>query len=264
MKIKSDLHVHTFLSPCAVRTAFPQDYITYAKEKGLRTIGFADHFWDNAIEGASGFYANQSYETLSKIKEHIPKDTNGVNVLFGCEVEYVKGKIAITPEVAKKFDFVHVTASHFHMKNFVIPASVTEAKDFADYLIRYFLGAVSSGLCNGIVHPFMPHGHLAVADSILQNITNQDYYECFTLAKNNNVSIELHSSIVSDLLEKNKDGISIAYARMVEAASACGCKFHFGLDFHNPEEMRKSNWYSKLESFVNILGLTDDMFLYNE
>ena len=57
MKFSSrDLHIHTSLSSCAARTADASGYIAAAARGGLELIGFANHYWDEAVPGASGWY----------------------------------------------------------------------------------------------------------------------------------------------------------------------------------------------------------------
>ena len=49
MKITSDIHTHTFLSACAARDSYPQDFMRKRKPFGLKTVGIWDHLWDNAV-----------------------------------------------------------------------------------------------------------------------------------------------------------------------------------------------------------------------
>ena len=47
MKIEHDLHVHTHLSSCSSDPkATVENYLRLAKDRGLKLIGFANHFWD--------------------------------------------------------------------------------------------------------------------------------------------------------------------------------------------------------------------------
>ena len=59
---KHDMHVHTNLSLCASATADPFEYIKTAATEGLETIGFSNHYWDEDVPGASGWYAQQNTE----------------------------------------------------------------------------------------------------------------------------------------------------------------------------------------------------------
>src|SRR5699024_7720060 len=138
--LKHDIHIHTKLSSCSSDSeATPENYIKIAKELGLEVIGFSDHFWDSNVEGASDWYSTQDFDHIMKIKDMMPEDTEGIEVLIGCETEYCgNGNIGISPAIAEKLDFVLVPISHVHMKGFVLPFWIHEAKDVAETMVQYF------------------------------------------------------------------------------------------------------------------------------
>ena len=127
MKIEHDFHVHTHLSSCSSDPkATVENYLRLAKDRGLKLIGFANHFWDSNVPGASEWYKPQDFDHIMKIKDEIPQDTLGVKILIGCETEYCgDGKVGITKEVAKQLDFVLIPISHLHMEGFVRDKSIT-------------------------------------------------------------------------------------------------------------------------------------------
>ena len=69
MKITSDIHTHTFLSACAARDSYPQDFMRICKSFGIKTLGFSDHLWDKAVPGSSKWYAPQDVEHVLQLKE---------------------------------------------------------------------------------------------------------------------------------------------------------------------------------------------------
>ena len=120
MKIEHDFHVHTHLSSCSSDPkATVENYLRLAKDRGLKLIGFANHFWDSNVPGASEWYKPQDFDHIMKIKDEIPQDTLGVKILIGCETEYCGyGKVGITKR-SLQLDFVLIPISHLHMEGFV-------------------------------------------------------------------------------------------------------------------------------------------------
>ena len=72
MKITHDFHIHTALSVCAKDSATVEHYRDVAREQGLNSLGFADHFWDEKCgEPWNNFYARQGLEHVLELKKEI-------------------------------------------------------------------------------------------------------------------------------------------------------------------------------------------------
>ena len=57
-----DFHIHSKLSSCSRDAGQSNERILqYAKQNHLKTICLTDHFWDDAVEGASSWYKKQNY-----------------------------------------------------------------------------------------------------------------------------------------------------------------------------------------------------------
>lgn len=251
-----DIHVHTFLSGCGKADAIPEDYIKKAKEQGIKVLGFSDHLWDKDVEGASPWYRPQDMEHLLKIKELIPKEHDGVKILIGCETEYCgNGKVGITKEHADQLDYVLVPVTHFHMKDFVRPAHIIESKDMAKLMTDRFHEAVQLGIATGIAHPFVPGGFTDRIDEILSYVSNDDFEECFGLAAEHKVSIEIQTQMHTR--DDTKEYMDI-YCRMFEIAVKAGCKIHFGSDSHSITKFGVSD---NLRRFVSDCQFTRDDIL---
>lgn len=194
--LSHDIHVHTFLSKCGKPDAIPEDYIKKARQQGIKVLGFSDHLWDRDIEGASPWHYPQDIEHLLKIKELIPKKHDGVKILIGCETEYCgNGKVGISKEHAKQFDYVLVPVTHFHWKDFVRPAHIVKSKDLAKLMIDRFREAVQLDIATGIAHPFVPGGFTDRIDEILSFISNDEFVDCFSIAAEHKVSIEVQTQM---------------------------------------------------------------------
>ena len=60
--VDNDLHIHSRLSLCSGdENQTPQAILDYAEKNGLKTICITDHFWDEAIDGATVWYGKQNY-----------------------------------------------------------------------------------------------------------------------------------------------------------------------------------------------------------
>ena len=87
--IDNDLHIHSKISSCSNDPDQTKERILrYAEENGLRTICLTDHFWDEAVDGASDWYQPQNYKHIST-SIPLPQVEN-VRFLFGCETELNK------------------------------------------------------------------------------------------------------------------------------------------------------------------------------
>lgn len=73
MRIEHDFHLHTNQSMCAKREATAADYVASARRLGLKKLGFSDHFWDAAVDGANAFYQPQHYEHICLLKPELEK-----------------------------------------------------------------------------------------------------------------------------------------------------------------------------------------------
>lgn len=124
MKAFADVHVHNFLSNCGKdNTSTAANYVKRYAELGIKTLGFANHVWDDRVPGASKWYSKQTLDFSMQIKPMIPRDTMGVRVLVGAETEYcgMSDTLGMSPEGAKELDFLLIPHTHVHMRDFVMP-----------------------------------------------------------------------------------------------------------------------------------------------
>jgi len=124
MRIKHDIHTHTFFSSCSNQdpNASVIEYIKKAAELGHTVLGLSNHMWDEKVAGAAIWYKGQNVDYVLEERWAIPEDTLGVKVLFGAECEYygMSQTLGITAETSKKFDYILVPHTHTHMKDKVI------------------------------------------------------------------------------------------------------------------------------------------------
>jgi histidinol phosphatase-like PHP family hydrolase len=255
--VDHDLHVHTYLSSCSSdEEALPEAMLARAASCGIRTVGFADHLWDAAVPGASSWYQPQDFPHISRIRQQLPDDTGGVRVLTGCETEYVGGGcVGIAPTTAEMLDFVLVPHSHFHMEDFVRPASVKTPGAIAQLLQDRYAEAIELEVVTGIAHPFLPCILPEQTDDILGLITDDAFSRLFERTARLGVSVEITTGAFASLGSGETDGHhDEAFMRVYRLALRAGCLFHFASDTHSLEGVGKVRG---LEPFVTELGLKD-------
>ena len=115
---RSDFHIHTNISPCASRDATVEVYLNACKKEKVRAIGFSNHLWDENVfpVDKDNFYYSCNMDNVLSLKKQISSRMKGIKVYFGCEVDIsYDGTIGLSKESAKKFDYVLIAMSHFHM-----------------------------------------------------------------------------------------------------------------------------------------------------
>jgi len=257
MLIDHDVHVHTILSACCHDPeATPKNILRRAREKGLNTIGFADHMWALDCSGASPWYIPQDLEHVNQTRTQLPADSGGIRILVGCESEYGgAGKLGISAAAASQLDFVLLPMSHLHMRGFVAPAELSDPTEVGAFMVQRFLEVLDTGLANGIAHPFLPCGHKENADKIIASISDETFACCFQKAAAANVSIEITMGFFPGCQEggETEDFHDTTFIRMLAIAKNQGCNFHFASDTHTLIGVGN---VLKLEPYVQELGLT--------
>ena len=261
MTIDHDLHTHTVLSACSHDpAATPANMIEAAADAGLATVGFSNHMWDSQIPGASPWYAPQSFEHISQIRQEMPADTNGVRVLVGCETENCgDGRVGISRAVADALDYVLIPFSHFHMKGFVEPPGIENPEQVGDLMVRRCSEVLELGLATGLAHPFLPCGHRDSTDEILATISDDAFAACFRQAARCEVSIEITTGFFPSLTDGELPGChDIGFLRMLSIAKEAGCWFHFASDTHS---LAGVGVVTRLAGHVKDLGIREDDIL---
>ena len=145
MKIEQDLHIHSYLSSCCSKKdeQTPGNIISRAEQMQLTTIGFADHLWVNPSLTPSGWYSSQGETQISRLHSDLEGIHSDIRVLVGCEAEMIApGKYGLSAAFAEGFDFVLLSCSHFHMKDFVEQPQGDTVRDLADHAMRFFRSGV--------------------------------------------------------------------------------------------------------------------------
>ena len=256
-KFDHDLHIHSCLSSCSKD---PEQtgarILQYAKDNGLRTVCLTDHYWDSAVEGASGWYAPQNFEHIA---EALPlPQADGIRFLFGCETEMRKDlTLGIPSERFDDFDFVIIPTTHLHMRGFTITEEDAESNEM---IARRWVERLDALLSMdlpfhkiGIAHPVCPlicrrgrENYLAS----LELIDESALVRIFTRAAALGVGIELNQS---DMIFSDEEADIVL--RPFRIAKACGCKFYLGSDAHHPASFEKTR--EIFERAIDLLELEE-------
>ena len=263
MKFPHDMHIHTFWSGDASKKGTVENYVAAGKERGLKKMGFAEHFWDDRVEGAFPFYVPQTFAKVSQTREDIEAMGDcGVELCFGCEVEYdpTHKAPALTAEVAEQFDFVIVPNSHSHEtmpKEYY--ADKAKHKDFILEAFNNIINCDVSRYVCGIAHPFSLVRCEYPCDDLIELISDDEFKDLFARTAEKGIALEFNiGSFMGGLhrlgLEIDRAG-DCQLMRMFRIAKAEGCKFFFGTDAHGVGHLEGLDC---MDPLADCLGLTDD------
>ena len=272
MKITQDIHIHTYLSPCAQSDATPQFYIDNAKDRGLELIGFADHMWDNGKGYSIASYERHqtNFARLIRVKEDIAKCTipDGLRVFVGCESDFTADStLGVSREVAAQLDFVLVAQAHTHFPE-ICPSPYRDDRiacgKFSLEAFKRLMKHPDADIITAVPHPMGTHfvGADGGDADILAAISDAEFREAFLMAADKNIGIEINGCIVmfacsfTNTDVNDLDAIkNLEYFRMFSVAKEAGCKFTFGSDAHSQSAVEH---FKYAQAMADALCLTDD------
>lgn len=255
MKINHDMHIHTGLSLCADKTVKVCDYVSLAKENGLRKIAITNHFWDEKIQllptFTDDFYRVQNFEHISKAMAEIEECKNqGVEIIFGCEADYdyTHRSVGILPETAEKLEYIIVSNSHTHMtmpKSFYMPYE--KHIEFMKDAFNDIISCDVSRYIKAVAHPFEAVCCPYDMEMLIDMISDDEFKFMFNALANKGIAFEINTC-----QQKGKTDEEIsnsAQIRMFRLAKECGCKFVFGSDSHK----KNDHDFIKIAEFISEL-----------
>lgn len=258
-----DLHVHTDLSDCAKRDAFPQKYIALAEARGQSILGFSDHCWAEGVAGASPWYQKQPYSRLAarrkELETFLTEHPTDLRVLIGAEGEYANFLLGLDEDAAAYTDYILIPHDHVHMKGFVIPDGY-QAKQVAKFLLDSFellCKHPQRNLFTALCHPMTPCCHpQEYRNEVYRYLTDAQLEDALHGAKEAGLWIELN---VSEFACVPKEELkNDAYLRFFAAAKRVGNLLYWGSDAHSPESYEKL--HALAPAVMDAVGLTEDDF----
>lgn len=237
----SDYHIHTYLSPCGKETMLPERIIKLADERGLRKIGFTDHFFGQKDVALS-------YRT----REEVSKIDTEIMVFVGCEAQVNRpGEITIPKEAADKMDFVLLAFQHYQLLDVVEQPSVRTAQGFAEHSMEMFETAVNAKFVDVIAHPFIFSKIPPLnTEKVMSCINRAKLLSCLEQAKQNKIAMEINPRKLILGREYN------ALCSFFRLCKKIGLKFSIGSDSHRLEFVGCWDVPSKDRHIFSKLGIT--------
>jgi len=151
---RADYHIHTTYSD---GKALPAEYITTARAKGLKEIGFSEHL--TLTEEPQGWSIEP--QKLPEYFNHLDllrRKNDDIRILAGIEVDWIPGKESEILKYLDTYPFDYVIGSvHYMGKESVdLGREFYTGKDMARVFNEYFEAvskAAASGLFDIIAHP---------------------------------------------------------------------------------------------------------------
>ncbi|MBQ6846250.1 MAG: PHP domain-containing protein [Oscillospiraceae bacterium] len=251
-----DLHIHTMLSSCSADLEqTPERILRFAEEKRLKTICVTDHFWDEAVPGASEWYVPQNFPHINK-SNPLPR-SGKVKFLFGCEAEMDKAfNISISKEKYELFDFIIVSTTHLHRVGFTVDEKDIETPA---HRARIWVKRLEAVLAMELPFHKVGIAHLTcklIAPTreeylkTLELLSDEEMSRLFKKAAKLGVGIELNSGALNF-----RDEEADTVLRPYRIARNCGCKFYCGSDAHHPNELYRAGVI--LERAIDMLDLDE-------
>lgn len=263
MFFTTDLHIHSDYPAQADRLSVMRECAAAARENGLETIGFSEHYWNRAFPGKGRYYEDRGPETLREIREAVRmlQEETPLKILTGCESEYgMDGTIPLTEEDLSLLDYVVVPHSHLNYIGVTTPHDYTDHwKECAEYMVQTFRGVTSHPLADRITvlaHPFEPVGYGEHQNEILRWIPDTQFRECVREAQDKGIALEINSLTVRGF--SPEELVRSEWVRFYTIAREEGCTFVYGSDLHGTAQFA----YKKLaETVAGEAGITDEMML---
>ncbi len=261
LPLKHDLHVHTNLSLCAKDGVTAGDYIPFCERESIEVIGFSNHLYLDRVLKKRGFGDETGLMRALKLKDEINelRKKTDVKILFGCEVEnYFGQEPSLNPADAGHFDYILIAASHIlNAKDEYREYDLSTPDKLRKMVIDQFVRAceISYSVPTCICHPLYP---ILSPDEqeVVDGISDRELEELFTLAKEKNKAIEVHSCLYRNGTKLNALGVSDSYIRLLAIAKRCGCRFSFGSDAHRTADF--SGKHALLITAARLAGITEN------
>lgn len=232
-----DFHVHTHYSPCAQPEALPDVMVRSAYARGIRTMGFSDHYFpftDPAI-----------YDRVRREVGEIPLD---LALYFGCEVDVLSPeRFGLDAERAAAMDFVIAGPTHYQCDHVERPP-VADPEACAAHYVATFTCACETPYVSFVAHPFHVPGGVFQCDPLAQ-IRFADLEPALRAAKQNDIAIEIQPKTIDPTRRQ-------FYLQFYRMCKEMGLQFAFGSDGHRPAIAGTT---ATLKPLVDALGITDDM-----
>ncbi len=263
-QIDHDLHIHSYISPCAGYDPrqTKEAILAYGLTNQYGLLCVTDHIWDRRVpspEPVNNWWLKRGLD-CEKAKEILPlPQSDKCNFLFGIEadIDYL-GNVGISKESYDTFDFIILSPSHLHAEGFArngaeVGTSAAEYKAFYQARLLQILNMDLPFHKCGIAHftscLTCDEGKVAAIDQF----TVEEFRNIFGLAAKRGIGIELNQwGFPANYTQQEQESILRPY----RIAKKMGCKFYLGGDAHVPEEFAPRKEEFRL--LIDALDLTEE------
>lgn len=249
MLVWQNMHTHTHRSNCGGRDSTIANTVAEAQSVGLRLIGICDHI-DEPNSGREPLI-------LENMRERDGIDTS-VRVLVGSEVSMNAPDLpAAEPEVMATWDYVIISANHFHLGCVSQPDERNE-EGYADHFLTMAEGAIRFG-ASIIPHPFsyigvrtMEEGREIDWPRLMKAYDMKRVRTLFSLAAAKGTAFEINPGRMGVMPD--------FFKRIIKMGRDEGMKFSLGSDGHHPGQMHYGGpeRITEIEAQLSALGLLEE------
>ena len=189
MKLDFDYHNHTHLSRCSRKDYTVEEMLQMMREKGLRHVGFSDHFYADETVPA------ENVALVRAAAANFPE----MDVYAGVEADMLwPGHLTATAETLSPYDYVSVACPHWHSNEVARPLCLTP-DSLAQAQYDMLLSLAEIAYVDVIVHPFtfgQAQGYMEVdQEALMQRYTLGDYDRLIDGLLKNQIAVELHANL---------------------------------------------------------------------
>lgn len=260
-----DLHIHS--EWCGHARGEVREMVEAGKRKGIKILGFAEHFpryYLTEVENRRLWNWNVGFDTLERYKAEVleaDRDTDGIEILFGTEADYIPGFEKRIESLFKKYDF-DFTIGSIH----VIPEwswgylGGKEKRSPEEFFRKHYKlvkDAARSGLFDILGHIDLPYRHLAISESDLDRL-RPILSDALDVISKSGTRVEINGRCMDPKFYNNPE-VRCFYPDFVKDLYDHGIRVAFGSDAHSPDEvgsnLRESmellleTGYSKVSAF---------------
>jgi len=205
-----------------------KDYISIAKRRGIKYIGFTDHL--------GPFTSPLIYEELKNILKEVEKDS--IKIYVGAEIEIleISGKTPLSKEMLSgKVDYVMAGLHHY---NYFSPPS-SSVEEIVNFIFKEIINAINNPDIDALAHPWI-RAIKRVAEVSKVELKFSDFpeeliYKSFEEAKRKNkpVNVVFKPEWLSSNVDKKLAGIETMYRAIADTE----CPIFYGSDTHTPSKL---------------------------
>lgn len=261
-RVDHDLHIHSYISPCARHDTrqTKEAILAYGLTNEFQLLCVTDHFWDRKAPQSFDLWLRNGLDVESA-RDILPlPQSPRCKFLFGMEVDMdPMGNIGITKGEYDTFDFLILAPSHIHVVEKYL--SMEEDEDIAkahkrwyqERIFRFLNADLPFEKC-GLAH--FTTGLVCKAEpvKVFELFTDREYREIFKQVAERGIGVEINFEKELHKYASAPDTLE-EILRPYRIAKEMGCTFYLGGDAHVPEAFAGQKEF--FEHAIELLGLKE-------